>query len=124
MNQLFKESIPRELAERLVATFGLKGFNDTNMFCKDTINIEKIDNMLEEMRQYYLPCKAKIYLCRGRALSHITVLRQIVRLFGKTLKSVQKYVNKKKITFYYLEEEMKGTRQLKQTQEMVTVDFS
>lgn len=127
INQLFKEPVPIELCQKFVLCFGLKGLHDTTLFSKqDMINhhtVTQISLLLDDLKTYYLPCKGKVYLSNITQQSCITILRQLVRLHGKTLNSTQKYVAKRKETFYFLQEKNQS-KNIKQTQEMVRVDFS
>jgi hypothetical protein len=128
INQLFKDKVPEDVAIRLLSCFGLKGFDDTAMFCKDDLvkisTTENTKKMCEDLRLYYLPCKAKIYLALKDEQCCITLLRQVLRLFDKTLISIQKYANHKKITYYQLNDYANTKKQVKLTSEQVRVDFS
>ena len=55
-----------------------------------------------ELKLFYIPCKAKIYLDVITTKRSITILRQIVRLFNYNIKSSEKYVSKKKQVAYQL----------------------
>ena len=58
--------------------------------------------MRSELEDFYLPCKAKIYLEGMDEKRAITVLKQILRLHGYFLLSREKNFNNKKIIFYQL----------------------
>lgn len=128
INQLFKDKVPEDVALRLLSCFGLKGFSDTAMFCKEDLikisTLESTRKICEDLRLYYLPCKAKIYLSLKDEQCCITLLRQILRLFDKTLISIQRYTNHKKITYYQLKDDANTKKQVKLTSEQVRVDFA
>jgi len=112
INQLFKDKICEDLALKVVRSFGLAGIDDTSLFCKNDIikhdTVRRINLLKEELEQYYLPCKAKCYLSAIDAKKCITLLRQILRLFGLKLQTRQKYVQSKKMTFYNIIKEDKA----------------
>ena len=104
INQLFRANVPSDLFIKLHRCFGYEALNQEYMFSKveldklDTVN--RVNNLKEELCQYYIPCKAKLYLSNMSELKCITVFRQILRLFNINLISRQKYIKHKKITFY------------------------
>jgi hypothetical protein len=128
INQLFRERVSEELTLRVVTCFGLKSKSDSVHFCKEDLvrenTLTKMKLLVEELKHYYLPCKAKVYLNLLNIQSCLTILRQVVRLYDKTLTSVQKYVNYKKISFYYLKDSMTSNKNTKQTHEGGHIDFS
>jgi hypothetical protein len=109
INQLFKEKVSDDLALKIVRSFGLVDMNDTSLFSKNDIiknkTIESILSLKDELEKYYLPCKAKCYLTSIDDKKCITLLRQILRLFGLQLQTRQKYVQSKKMTFYNITKE-------------------
>jgi hypothetical protein len=106
INQLFKDKISDELLLQILNAFGLKSIDDETPFYKiDLENIgtlSKINELKDQLLQYYLPCKAKIYLENIDYSKCITVLRQVLKLFQIKLASKQKYVNYKKNTMYMI----------------------
>lgn len=106
INQLFKINIPQELFLKICTAFGFVNLSDDYMFCKadlERINtLSAINNLKDELYQYYIPCKAKLYLSNLDLSKCITLFRQILRLNNKVLTSRQKYVKHKKITFYII----------------------
>ena len=105
-NQLFRSIPPRSLCLEVVQSFGLDGFEDSRNFSrKDLIKvncIEKLNNMKQKLCDYYLPCKARTYLTDLNPKNVITLLRQIVRLFGFTVSSREKYIKGDKFIIYQL----------------------
>ena len=66
----------------------------------DTINkMYKIKPILE---QYYIPCKARTYLNDINSKNIITILRQVVRLYGYSVISREKYIKGDKFIIYQL----------------------
>ncbi len=110
--QLFKERVPEGLATNVVKCFGLESMDDISLFSRNDVikhdTIQKLLALKEELEIYYLPCKAKCYLVCIDYKKAITILRQVLRLFGLTLHTRQKYVQSKKITFYNIAKENKN----------------
>ena len=137
IHQLFRDKVPDDLLDRIVKCYGLKSLDDQSSFSKDDIERQGIvahfSKLVEELRRYYLPCKARLYLddlgphsssSSSNLQPYITVLRQVARLSGKSLKSSQRYINNRKITFYFLTDNHDSIRNIKLTSEMVHVDFA
>lgn len=106
INQLFRVTVPNELFFKLYRAFGYTELTEDYMFCKsDLERLEIVDKMSEykdELCQYYIPCKAKLYLTNITINKCITIFRQILRLNNIVLMSRQKYIKHKKTTFYYI----------------------
>ena len=106
INQLFKKSIPNDLLQQILNCFGLKNLDDAKIFTKYDLElnntIEKLGEIQEELRTYYIPCKAKIYLMDITTKKCITILRQILKLYNYSLRSSEKYIAKKKKIAYQL----------------------
>jgi hypothetical protein len=66
INQLFTRLVCEDLTLRLLSCFSLAGFIDKHMFSnQDLVNnntVEKLNSIVSELRLYYMPCKARIYL--------------------------------------------------------------
>lgn len=106
INQLFKTHVTDDLLHKVLRCFNYNEINTKKYFCKldlenyDTIN--KLNELKDELKKIYLPCKSKIYVDIVTLNDAITILRQILRLFNYKLVSKQKYINNKKIIFYYI----------------------
>ena len=87
INQLFKEKPPIELIYRYCHLFGLSGIYDKKWFTKkDLINnqtVQKIhDNILDDLKGFYIRCKARSYLTDIDETLAITILRQLLKTNG------------------------------------------
>jgi hypothetical protein len=104
INQLFKEKVSEEVLILILDAFNLKGLEDDVCFSKSDLEkhgtVKKIEMFKDKLYQFYLPCKAKIYLEDINENKCITLLRQILKLFQVKLVSRQKYVKYKKTTIY------------------------
>lgn len=106
INQLFVKKVDTDLLIRLLNCFGLKNLSDKKLFCKFDLvqnkTLEKFEAIKDELRTFYLPCKAKMYLELLTEKRVITVLKQVLRLHGYFLVSKEKNHNNRKIIFYQL----------------------
>jgi hypothetical protein len=116
IRQLFKATIPEELFVKLYTCFGYQNIFDDYMFSKSDLvrlnTVDKVNFIKEEILQYYLPCKAKLYLTDININKCITIFRQIVRLFNLALLSKQKYVKHKKTTLYFITQIQKDQKDI------------
>lgn len=131
INQLFKANIPEELFIKIYKSFGINNLEDEYNFSKADLTrlktIEQLDNYIDDLSQYYLPCKAKLYLLDLDENKAITILRQLLRLFNMSLVSKQKYVKQKKTTLYYisrLNHDDDNIQAMKVENHNVTLNFS
>ena len=106
IHQLFKDKISEDIMLKVILAFGLKSINDETAFSKqDLINHNTVlymNELKDILLQYYLPCKAKIYLENLDESKCITILRQLLKLFQIKLISKQKYIHNKKSTIYFI----------------------
>lgn len=110
IHQLFKDKISEDIMLKVILAFGLKSINDETAFSKqDLINHNTVlymNELKDILLQYYLPCKAKIYLESLDESKCITILRQLLKLFQIKLISKQKYIHNKKSTIYFIKKSM------------------
>ena len=106
INQLFRKNIPKHIVLLLLNAFNLTSLNDHSLFSKydlEKINIvDRMNNIKCVLWEYYLPCKAVIFLVDLTTLRCITILRQILRLSNYKLLSYQKYVKNIKVSLYQI----------------------
>jgi hypothetical protein len=129
INQLFVKKVDTDLLQSMLPCFGLRSLEDKRTFCK--LDLEKIETvnklaeLLPALSIHYLPCKARIYLENMSERKAITVLKQVLRLHGYTLRSKEKNFHNKKVMFYTLITEDEKQAVLHMTQmPHVTVTFS
>ena len=103
-NQLFKVSPDLKITEKILKNFGINDINDNHSFTRinlrDLNTVDKINEMEEELRRYYIPCKAKLYLININEKKCITILRQFLKIHNYTIMSKEKYIKGKKNLFY------------------------
>ena len=118
-NQLFSCVPELNIVDKLLSYFGLEeGINDKNSFnklnMKELETVRKIDEYKGELRKYYIPCKARVYLDVIDEKKCITILRQFIKTHGYTLVSSDKSINGNKIKLYRLIE-IDNSKQLKKS---------
>ena len=118
-NQLFSFVPELNVVDKLLSFFGLEeGINDKNSFnklnMKELETVKKIDEYKGELRKYYIPCKARVYLDVIDEKKCITLLRQFIKTHGYTLVSSDKSINGNKIKLYRLIE-IDNSKQLKKS---------
>lgn len=106
INQLFRTHITDDLFYKIINCFNYSEINSNIFFSKSDLEIFDTVNRLKELKNelktIYLPCKSKIYVEINSPQNAITILRQVLRLFNYKLMSKQKYINNKKVIFYYI----------------------
>lgn len=105
-NQLFAQIPDLNFVNRFLTIYGLKYIEDTKEFTKNDLNsldiVKNIDNFIPELVLYYLPCKYIIILSNITLNKTLTILRQIIKLYGYELKKREHVQNKKKIIYYHI----------------------
>tara|TARA_B100001758_G_C18256484_1_gene528622 strand:- start:479 stop:898 length:420 start_codon:yes stop_codon:yes gene_type:complete len=105
-NQLFRFTPPRDVLIQLLECFGLEQLDDNRNFTRADMEkmdtITKINELKQVLEEYYLPCKARTYLNDITFKNVITILRQIVRLYGYSVISREKYMRGEKFIIYQL----------------------
>lgn len=130
INQLFNKPVNEILVLRILVCFGLHGFRDRRQFCKHDLQamntVATLGALIPELSTYYMPCKAKTYLQNINEKKCITILKQVIRLYGMTLISKERNVRGKKIIYYHV----MGSGDFEQSKHMtsrpqnVTVSFT
>ena len=109
-NQLFsKEPPPFDLVKKIVYVLINKDLNDNiyyefskkNLVIKKII--EKINDYVLVLKEYYLKCKHEKYLENLNEKKLITLFRQILRPYNYSITSYEKYDNGEKYLLYVLE---------------------
>ena len=103
-NQLFKIIPDRNFVVELLQLYGIKDFYDNHYFTVKNLEslntLENIKNLCEKLKEYYIPCKAKVYLKNIDLKRCIVILRQFLKCHNFTLYSKEKYFKKIKQTTY------------------------
>ena len=103
MPKVFREQPPTELAEKILAAYGIRGLNDSTWFSKSCANISKLEELLPELEPYYTPCKAKDYIHTPLTQDKgITILRQVLVAHSTKLIALEKTCGSVKGMWYQL----------------------
>lgn len=106
-SQIFRIKPPYETVKSVLNAFGLESFNDCHTFTKNDLKkiqtLENIINMTTDIKNYYYPCKSKLYLSNLNDKNVITILRHFAKLHNVNLVSNEKYIDGKKYIVYHLE---------------------
>ena len=105
-DQLFKNKPDINLLNDIIKLYGLSNLNDTKLFTKENLKdlhtVDKLNNHLERLREYYLPCKSKKYLIDIDEKKCITILRQLLKQYNHNLLAKEKFVKGIKYNFYQI----------------------
>ena len=104
--QLFRYIPDRNFLIKLLNIYGIKSFSDHFYFIRgDLIDLNTLDNIIEikdELENYYIPCKAKIYLKNITLKRCIVILRQFLKCHNYNLYSKEKFIKGIKHLIYYI----------------------
>jgi hypothetical protein len=104
INQLFKKKPNKEFIEEILNLYGINNFEDNKQFTrKDLEKIDLCNNLIkfsDHFKEYYLPCKFKIYMNNITIKKSVTLLRQLLKLYNYNVKSNEKYIKGEKIIVY------------------------
>jgi hypothetical protein len=113
INQLFSKNPDREIMLEILNAFGFQNFNNIDQpFNKKDLEkrktIEKIQKIRHKLEEYYIPCKAKIYLKKKLTnRSIMTILRQFLKNEEYFINYWETYVDGVKTTYYQIKENTK-----------------
>lgn len=127
-NQLFRILPDSNIITVLLNTFGLTSLTDTKFFTKKTMiemnTIDKLNKIKDDLYQYYLPCKAKVYIENITLKKSITILRQFLKVHNYTLISKEKYIENEKMSVYRLIElDEKIIKKNNKPRKKITISF-
>ena len=105
-DQLFKKHPSDDLFLKVLSAFGLNDLNDNRSFTRKDLKIlrtvEKLELILDQLKNCYLPCKSRTYLSGLTEKNSVTVLRQILKTRNYTVLSREKYMRGEKFIIYSL----------------------
>ena len=83
-NQLFKTLPTIEMINKVLLCFNIDSLDTGKVtFCrKDIINfnsVSKLNTIKNDLKEFYLPCKARTYLNDLNEKNIVTILRQILK---------------------------------------------
>ena len=105
-NQLFKNIPDLQIIQSILSAFGLDDIEDARFFTKDHMvdvdTVQKISNLSDSLKEYYLPCKSKKYLTDLNEKKCITILRQFVKIHHYKCIGMEKSIKGNKTMTYRL----------------------
>jgi len=116
LNQLFSKIPDREIILEILNAFGIQNLNNIDQpFNKKDLEkrktVEKLQKIKNKLEEYYIPCKAKIYLKKKLTnRSIMTILRQFLKNEGYFINYWETYVDGIKTTYYQIKENIKSTK--------------
>jgi len=106
LNQLFLRKPPLDLFMKILKNCTIDSLNSNVYFSVNILennnSIIKSKLLLDELSEYYLPCKKKIYFNDISNRKLITIIKQVLRLYDYKLQSNEKYSNSKKYILYQI----------------------
>ena len=104
-NQLFKKIPTETIMNKILLCFNISTLDEGKVtFCrKDIINfnsVNKLNNIKEELKEFYLPCKARTYLNDLNEKNIVTILRQVLKHHNYNVLSKEKYLRGEKFILY------------------------
>ena len=127
-NQNFKNTPDIKFITTLLDTFGLTGLDDDRYFTKEHMEeikaVENITKIIPQLKDYYLPCKAKNYITNITDKRCITILRQFIRIHGYTLISKERSIEgQKTIVYRLIEDNKESTPKKSETKKNIVISF-
>jgi hypothetical protein len=107
-NQLFKEIPTLEFVENFIKLIIPNGFDTYYTFYRADLNNKKLEKILRmpyfknNLTRLYLPCKYKKHFTTIDEKKLITIIRQLIKIYGYNIVSREKYSNGKKFLSYNL----------------------
>ena len=107
-NQLFRVLPSREFVKNYLQLFIPKGFDTYYQFYRQDVVDKKVAQKMKRsyfknnFRKYYLPCKYNKYFPTIDEKKAITILRQLLKIYGYNIISREKYERGNKYLVYKL----------------------
>jgi hypothetical protein len=126
--QLFSKIPEYNVLDEIEKIYPISGFRKRKViFTKDSMNefntFEKIKTLIPILKKYYMPCKQKIFLNYINFRKSLTILRQILRVFGFSIKHKERFIQYRKQYEYWIvyDKEMIEKRRKKNMKKKVNI---
>lgn len=123
-SQLFKKKPSLEFVTKVAILYNIKEFKESQKFTLSNLEslntVQKLNEIIPELKEYYINCKAKKYLENLDPKRAVTILRQLLKSIDYNLVSKEKYTNGRKFLEYRVEPLQKGSKVKKKI--LVTFD--
>ena len=111
INQLFLSKPPISIIIKMLKNLGFSSLKDNREITVETMTkyktIKKMENDIKNIKPYYLPCKARLFLDNLNLKKCITIVRQLLRLYDYDIIGIEKTINTKKVLFYHVDKKIK-----------------
>lgn len=112
-NQLFSKEIPPiDIVNKILGTIINKELNENIYFefsRKNLLNkkvMDKVNDLIPELKKYYLKCKHTKYLENLNEKKIITIFRQILRPYNYNITAYEKYNDGEKYLLYIIKKKI------------------
>jgi len=130
-NQTFRNLPDMKIIKCLLETFGLENLEDSRLFTRGHMveinTVDKINDLVPKLSEYYLPCKCKNYLEDINEKKCITILRQFVKVYNYKVTTFEKSIKGEKQMIYQLtpinEDFLSPTKSKKEDNRKYVVSF-
>ena len=106
IRQLFSQIPPKDLIIKVLNCIGFEGLDDDKELTVEDLRNNsakfKIYELIPELNNYYIQCKANIFLNNITEKRCITICRQLLKCVKYTFITREKYIKTKKYTTYRL----------------------
>ena len=103
-NQLFIKEPNNQIIKKVISFFGIKDLNNEESFTYSDMEklntVMNLKNIKTELLEFYLTCKAKIYLNKWDNKSCVTICRQLLKSINYNLIRKEYCKNGKKYPVY------------------------
>ncbi len=128
-NQLFKVKPDSYIIAKLLSAFGLEELEDSRFFTKQNMaecdTLKQVLDLCEELSEYYIPCKRKVYLENVTDKKCITILRQFIKSYHYKCMGIERSIQgKKQMTYRLLPMDKEQLSPTVQEAREYVIDFS
>jgi hypothetical protein len=107
IQQLFNKKPPKYDLINMIEKLGFDNLEDNkSIFTKHDIKDSENDvfwiDIFDKLKNYYLPCKYKVYCDVINPKKIITIFRHCLKIYGYKLASKEKYISGKKYIIYFI----------------------
>jgi len=105
-NQLFKIIPDKLILTEIINLFGIDSLDDnvyfTNRDLIDLKTVEKMNDILDKLKIYYIPCKSRIYLHNIDDKRAITIFKQFLKVYNYNIINNYKVIDGIRYKYYII----------------------